>query len=241
MRLLLLRHGQTHGNTSGALDTAYPGLDLTELGVRQSEAAARVLAEPGDGLAVDGIYVSPLVRTQQTAAPLAAVLGIEPRILEGLREIQAGDYEMATDEESIFGFIGTVAEWIEGRLDPRMPGSETGHEFLARYDEAIATIDGAGDRRAVVVSHGAAIRTWVSSRVSGAGTHEKATEGFHNTACIELDGSPEAGWRVVSWTEDALGGAYLDDETAPDPTGQELDDLDATAGDADHTSSSAQN
>jgi broad specificity phosphatase PhoE len=219
MRLLLLRHGQTHGNTEGALDTAYPGLDLTELGIRQSEAAARVLAETS----VDGIYVSPLVRTQQTAAPLAAVLGIEPRILEGLKEIQAGDYEMATDEESIFGYIGTVADWIEGRLDPRMSGSETGHEFLARYDAAVAEIAGAGHERALLVSHGAAIRTWIANRVAGSGTHEKATEGFHNTACIELDGSPDAGWTVISWTEDALGGALLDDETAPDPTGGDVD------------------
>src|SRR3954447_4313047 len=107
MRLLLLRHGQTHGNTSGALDTAFPGLDLTELGVRQAEAAARVLESTG----LDGVYVSPLVRTQQTAAPLVALIGIEPVIKEGLREIAAADYEMATDEDSILGYIGTVADW----------------------------------------------------------------------------------------------------------------------------------
>lgn len=223
MRLLLLRHGQTHGNTSGALDTAFPGLGLTDLGIRQAQAAARVLAA-ADGLpAIDGIFVSPLVRTGQTAAPLAEVLGIEPVTLEGLREIAAGDYEMATDEESILGYIGTVADWIEGRLDPRMSGSETGHEFLARYDEAIATVAGHGHERALVVSHGAAIRTWVANRVSGSDTHEKATEGFHNTACIELEGTPEDGWKVRSWTEDAVGGAFLEDETAPDPTGQPTD------------------
>ena len=113
MRLLLLRHGQTHGNTSGALDTAFPGLDLTKLGERQAEAAARVLA----GTGVDGIYVSPLVRTHQTAAPLAEAIGVEPAIVEGLREIPAGEYEMATDHDSILGYIGTIADWIEGRFD----------------------------------------------------------------------------------------------------------------------------
>ena len=56
MHLLLLRHGQTHGNTQGALDTAFPGNDLTDLGIRQSEAAARVIA----GQPPTGIYVSPL-------------------------------------------------------------------------------------------------------------------------------------------------------------------------------------
>ncbi|WP_310525746.1 histidine phosphatase family protein, partial [Nocardioides sp.] len=59
MRLFLLRHGQTHGNVSGALDTGLPGLDLTDLGRRQAEAASRALAPEGIG----AIAVSTLVRT----------------------------------------------------------------------------------------------------------------------------------------------------------------------------------
>lgn len=220
MRLLLLRHGQTHGNTSGALDTAFPGLDLTKLGVRQAEAAARVLA----GTSIEAIYVSPLVRTQQTAAPLADLLGVQPVVLDGLREIAAGEYEMATDHDSILGYIGTVADWIEGRFDTRMAGGETGHEFLARYDEAVAGIVAAGHHTALVVSHGAAIRTWVASRVSDSAAHAMATEGLHNTALIEVEGAPGLGWSVLSWTSDPIGGAYLDDETAPDPTGHATDE-----------------
>jgi probable phosphoglycerate mutase len=216
MRLLLLRHGQTHGNTIGALDTAYPGADLTELGISQAEAAAQALADRG----IEGIYVSPLVRTGQTAAPLAAQLDLVPTELEGLKEIQAGAYEMATDEESILGYIGTVADWIERRLDPRMKESEDGHEFLARYDGAVATIAAGGHATALLVSHGAAIRTWVANRVTDSASHAMAAEGFHNTACIELEGSPETGWTVLTWTPDAVGGAFLDDESAPDPTGQ---------------------
>lgn len=220
MRLLLLRHGQTHGNTIGALDTAFPGADLTDLGNQQAAAAVRVLEDTG----ITGIYTSHLVRTQQTAAPLAEALGIGPVTLEGLREIPAGDYEMATDEASIIGYVGTVADWIEGRLDGRMAGSETGHEFLARYDDAVARIAADGHATALLVSHGAAIRTWVANRVTDSGAHEMATEGFPNTACIELEGSPEEGWTVLSWTADAIGGAYLDDESAPDPTGQSTED-----------------
>lgn len=222
MRLLLVRHGQTHGNTIGALDTAFPGADLTDLGVQQAEAAARALADRG----VAGISASNLVRTQQTASPLAAALGLEVAVLEGLREIQAGAYEMATDEDSILGYVGTVADWIEGRLDVRMKGSETGHEFLTRYDAAVAEIVDAGHEVALLVSHGAAIRTWVANRVSGSDVHEMAAEGFANTACIELDGHPDAGWRIVRWTSDPVGGHYLEDASAPDPTGQEIDEHD---------------
>lgn len=220
MRLLLLRHGQTHGNTLGALDTGFPGADLTDLGLQQAAAAARVLAEAG----ITGIYTSNLVRTQQTAAPLAAAIEQQSVILDGLREISAGHYEMATDEASILGYVGTVADWIEGRLDPQMSGAETGHEFLARFDDAVAQIADAGHPAALIVSHGAAIRTWVANRVAESGIHEMASEGFHNTACIEVEGSVSQGWRVLSWTPDPIGGAYLDDATAPDPTGQSTDE-----------------
>jgi broad specificity phosphatase PhoE len=224
MRLLLLRHGQTHGNTAGALDTAEPGLDLTELGRRQAEAAARALAEHG----IDQIFVSTLARTHQTAAPLAEHLGVEPRVLPGLREISAGDFEMADDHDAIAGYIGTVAAWIEGRYDTRMPGGESGHEFLERYDGAVAEVhrvlEQTGQERALVVSHGAALRTWVSARVPGVESHAKATDPLHNTACIELVGDPVGGWEIAAWHSEPVGGAFLDDLTAPDPTGQATDE-----------------
>lgn len=230
MRLLLLRHGQTHGNTAGALDTGVPGLDLTELGQRQAEAAARALADRG----VEQIYVSSLARTHQTAAPLARLLGIEPRVLEGLREISAGDFEMAADHDSIAGYIGTVADWIEGRYDTRMPGGETGHEFLARYDAAVdrihRAVQEAGHERVLLVSHGAAIRTWISARVADVETHARATDPLHNTACIELTGDPAGGWQVHDWHSEPIGGAFLDDASAPDPTGQATDEAADAAG-----------
>jgi broad specificity phosphatase PhoE len=220
MHLLLLRHGQTHGNTAGALDTAVPGLGLTELGHRQAEAAARALADR----AIEQIFVSSLTRTHETAAPLAAVLGLEPRQVDGLREISAGDFEMGSDHDSIDGYITTIADWIEQRYDVRMPGGESGHEFLARYDDAVAaihrTLEDAGEKRALVVSHGAAMRTWVSARVADVESHARATDPLHNTACIELVGDPLGGWQVHAWHSEPVGGAFLDDETAPDPTGQ---------------------
>ena len=226
MRLLLLRHGQTHGNTAGALDTAVPGLDLTDLGRNQAEAAAQALADRG----IDRIYVSTLTRTHQTAAPLADLLGIEPREIDGLREISAGDFEMGSDHDSIAGYIGTIADWIERRYDVRMPGGESGHEFLARYDAAVAAIHtdlaAAGEDCALVVSHGAAIRTWVSARVADVESHARATDPLHNTACIELVGDPAGGWEVHAWHSEPVGGAFLEDETAPDPTGQATDEVD---------------
>lgn len=215
MRLFLLRHGQTHGNVSGALDTAFPGLDLTDLGRRQAAAASQALADEGIGT----IAVSTLVRTHQTAQPIATALGLTPTEHDGLREISAGDFEMGSDQEAILGYLGTVAHWLDGDLDHRMPGGETGTAFLSRYDEAIASTCALGVDTALVVSHGAAIRTWVTHRATG--DHAPIHEGLHNTGCIILDGDVGTGWTIVRWGREPIGGAWLDDTAAPDPTGED--------------------
>jgi broad specificity phosphatase PhoE len=216
MRLFLLRHGQTHGNVAGALDTAFPGLGLTELGQRQAVAAARALRDAGIG----AIAISTLGRTGETAGPIAAELGLTPVEHDELREISAGDFEMRSDEDAILGYLGTVAHWLDGDLERRMPGGETGTDFLERYDAAIASTCKVGVDAALVVSHGAAIRTWVTHRARG--DHAPIHEGLHNTGCITLDGSPDDGWTIVSWEREPIGGAWLDDTAAPDPTGEEL-------------------
>ena len=224
MRLFLLRHGQTHGNVSGALDTGLPGLDLTDLGRRQAQAASRALAPEGIG----AIAVSTLVRTSQTAAPVATELGLIPVGHDGLREIAAGDFEMRADDDAILGYLGTVAQWLDGDLEQRMPGGETGVAFLERYDAAITSTCALAVDAALVVSHGAAIRTWVTHRAGGA--HAPIHEGLHNTGCITLDGSLESGWTITNWAREPIGGAWLDDDQARDPTGGELDQDEKTPG-----------
>ena len=210
-----MRHGQTYANVSGELDTAHPGLDLTDLGRAQAVAAAKALADEK----IDAVYVSSRVRTHQTAAPTADARGLSPNQLDGLEEIQAGDYEMRADHDAVAGYIGSVAAWLEGDLTRRMPGGETGEEFLARFDAAVRTIVDAGHSAALIVSHGAALRTWTSTRMEPHPDAPPATEPLHNTALIVLDGDFDSGWRMVSWQGHPVGGDYLEDPSAEDPTG----------------------
>nr|WP_284288846.1 histidine phosphatase family protein [Angustibacter aerolatus] len=91
MRLILVRHGQTPSNVQRLLDTAVPGADLTDLGRQQAERVPTGLADEP----VEAVYASTLVRTQQTAGPLAAALGLDVQVRDGLREITAGDLEPA--------------------------------------------------------------------------------------------------------------------------------------------------
>lgn len=210
-----MRHGQTFANVSGELDTADPGLELTPLGHTQAAAAARALVAER----LDAVYVSSRIRTHQTAAPTSLDRSLDPSQLAGLEEIQAGEFEMRKDHDAVHGYISTVATWIQGQIDVRMPGAETGEEFLHRYDAAVERIVEAGHDSALIVSHGAALRTWTSARMLPSDLSPPATEPLHNTALIVLDGDPYDGWRLVSWQGEPVGGEFLDDPTAADPTG----------------------
>lgn len=222
MRLLLIRHGETPGNVLGQLDTAHPGPGLTELGERQAAALARSLAnEP-----IDLLYASTLIRTQVTAAPLAAVRGLDIEVLEGLREIEAGALEKATDRASHLRYLGTVFGWADGELDRRIPAGPSGHEFFERYDASIARIAAAAGTQdagtVAVVSHGAAIRVWAGLRASNREPGFAAHHVLANTGIVALDGDPDAGWRLIHWDGSPLGGLVLADPTAEDPTGRTL-------------------
>lgn len=216
MRLLLLRHGQTYGNVAGALDTEPPGLELTGLGHRQADAAAEVLhTEP-----IEAVYVSPAGRTHQTATPLAKRLGVGLEQLPGLREITAGDYEMASDEKSVQGYLTTIAAWIHGDPEVRMPGGESGAEFLRRYDDSVARVLDSRHDCALIVSHGAAIRTWTAIRSEDADPHHATASPLRNTGLIVLEGDPVDGWKLTEWHSEPVGGHLLEDESAADPTGR---------------------
>lgn len=215
MRLLLIRHGQTSSNIGHKLDTAEPGADLSELGRRQAAAIPQALA----GENIGAIYASTLVRSQQTAAPLAAALGLDVQIRPGIREIAAGELEMRSDEESIQRYVDVVFGW-PGDLESRVPGGESGTEVLARYDDAVAEAARSGVDTVAFVSHGAVIRVWVGIRSSNVDPAYTMEHWLMNTAMVALEGSPEDGWTVVQWTEYPLGGPELADPTHTGPAGE---------------------
>ncbi|KUM35847.1 histidine phosphatase family protein [Arthrobacter sp. EpRS71] len=218
MKLLLIRHGQTPGNVAGQLDTAFPGPGLTGLGERQASALPRALATEG----IQSLYTSTLLRTQRTVAPLARATGLEPTILDGVHEIEAGALEKKTDHESHRRYMGTVFAWTDGDLDLRMPGAFSGHEFFERFDASVQQVAAAGHETAAIVSHGAAIRCWAGRRATDIDAVFAETHALPNTGIVALEGDPESGWRVLHWDQIPSGGMALDDQTAEDPTGESL-------------------
>lgn len=218
MRLLLIRHGQTPANVRGELDTAAPGPGLTQLGRLQADNVPGALLDEH----VDAIFASTLVRTQQTAAPLARSLGLPVTVLPGVHEIEAGDVEMATDHAAYRSYLGTCMAWGAGERDRMMPGAFSGHDFFERFTASIAaaaTVD-----TAVVVTHAAAMRVWVAGSASNIEPTFTAHQELDNTGLVVLDGSPAEGWSLVEWRGAPLGGVVLEDDDAVDPAGETIDE-----------------
>lgn len=188
MRLLLVRHGQTRSNVDLLLDTAFPGAELDEVGRRQAAALVDRLA----GETIDAIAVSDLTRTAQTAAPLAAARGLTPLVRPGLREIPAGEDEMSPAWQR---YVSVLRGWAS---DPhaRMPGGESGVEFMARFEGALDELAALGHDHLMVVSHGAALRTWSTARLPGF-AEMVGRQGLPNTTVITAEGSSVDGWRLL--------------------------------------------
>ncbi|MFF3468360.1 histidine phosphatase family protein [Streptomyces sp. NPDC001984] len=196
MRLLLIRHGQTPSNVDWLLDTALPGPGLTPLGERQAAALPVALADED----IEAVYASTLVRTQLTAAPLAAARRLDVLVRDGLRELSAGDLEMLPgDSERGQEYMRTVFAWAAGDTGLRMPGGELGAEALARYDAVIAEAADSGAGTVAVVSHGAAIRLWTAARADNVDVPFVAARPLDNTGVVVVEGSPSDGWKALSW------------------------------------------
>ena len=214
MRLILLRHGQTQSNVDHLIDTAVPGPFLTKLGHEEAAAVPSALADEK----IDAIYVSTQHRSQQTGAPLSKARELEPHIREGIREIFAGDYDGKTDKVSVANFVAIEAAWVAGQLDIRMPGADTGREVIERFDAVVKEAFDAGHESVVFVSHGSMIRTWAAYRAVNIAADFVPKNPLHNTGMIVLEGNPTDGWKVITWVDEAIGGAAVDDPGAAGAT-----------------------
>ena len=123
--VLLVRHGQTLGNVSG--ERLYnPG--LTDLGRVQARRLAEALAAAG----VRSLLSSPLRRALETAAPVAARVGVPVEACNDLVEFNAWDAYRGASRAELGG-------WFPGaRLEPAMP--EQGWDYPGPEEAASAAL-----------------------------------------------------------------------------------------------------
>ena len=198
-RLILVRHGQSHGNVERRLDTRPPGADLTDLGVEQARAFARARHSP-PGLLLHSVAR----RAAQTAAAIGAEAGVAPREVDGIHEVQAGDLENRNDDDAIAEFNAIYQRWHEGELAVAMPGGESGTDVLDRYLPVLTDLrlrylddhDWASD--IVVISHGAAIRL-AAATLAGVDNSFVLEHHLANTDAVVLAPITDGRWSCVHW------------------------------------------
>lgn len=151
-RIILWRHGRTEYNLQGRFQGQID-IPLDEVGRGQAESAATYLAleEPA------AIVSSDLSRAHQTAQALASRVGLEVEIDEGLREINAGEWEGLTRPEILEHWPDEFHAWRRGDFI-RIGGGETRPEVAQRVAASILDHAQRVDGTLVIVSHGAALR-----------------------------------------------------------------------------------
>lgn len=119
--------------------------------------ADRVAARLADH-AIDAIYVTSLRRTVETAAPLAARLGIEPRIEPELREVHLGEWEGELYRQRVAEGHPIALRMITEERWDIIPGAESPESLRARVRGALERIVAAHpNERVVIVTHGGVI------------------------------------------------------------------------------------
>ena len=147
MEILLVRHGATAGN----LLHRHIGVTDEPL-CPEGRAALSVL-----DATVDTVYVTPLQRTQQTAAILfpQAV----QKIVEGLREMNFGAFENKNYQE--LAHDPSYQAWVDGWCEGPCPGGESRKQFCDRvchaFSELVDRALEAQQPRLVIVAHGGTI------------------------------------------------------------------------------------
>lgn len=125
-------------------------------GVEQAERTAERLASTDEAIAA--IYVTKLTRTQQTAAPLAARLDLEPIVDPDLHEVFLGDWEGGEFRRRVADGDPIALQMYEQQRWDVIPNGEPSADFEGRVRRGIERIAAAHvDELVVAVVHGGVI------------------------------------------------------------------------------------
>ncbi len=187
-RLILLRHGQTEYNATsrmqGQLDT-----DLSELGFRQAEDAAKVLS----GQNITHVFSSDLSRAHNTARAVGTLIDAPVTTDHRLRETHLGEWQARTHQEIDSAYPGARAQW---RHDPLWapPGGESRVEVARRarqfVDEIMVKLPNWDDGTVLLVAHGGTINALTSNLLDLNFEQYPMFSGLGNTCWAQLTARP---------------------------------------------------
>lgn len=152
--IYLIRHGESLGNLQKRF-LGHTDWDLTELGHRQAACTAALF----DGVHVDAVVSSDLLRAYHTALPVAEAKGLTVQTDVGFREIFAGDWERKTFDELVERYPESYRVWRTdiGRAHP--DGGESVLQLHERVYAALCrTVEAHPNETVVIALHATPIR-----------------------------------------------------------------------------------
>jgi broad specificity phosphatase PhoE len=191
--LTFIRHAESEANASGTINTEMPGPGLSPEGQGQAQQLAHAHHD------FDAIYASTMVRTQQTAAPLASEMGKQVEVLPGLQEINAGWYDGKPTSMAASTYLVAPSDWLNGDIQNSIPGSVSGKEFNDRFTAAVDKIYNSGHSKPVVFSHLYSIMYWTLLNTKNGKDSLATSHPLPNVGRVTITGNPMTGWTLVDW------------------------------------------
>jgi len=136
VRIILARHG----HVDWLAPERFRGraeLPLSDLGRRQAQAVARYIAATWKP---DAVYTSPLGRCRETGAEIAAPFRLELRPVDGLADIDYGEWQGLTRDEAQERWPDETELWFRTPHIAAIPGGETLAGLLSRTSAALRDI-----------------------------------------------------------------------------------------------------
>jgi broad specificity phosphatase PhoE len=151
MLVRIARHGESEGNFAGSLQGSRFDTPLSERGSRQAEYLAARLARD----AIDAVWASPMIRARDTAAIVAAALGLGVSLDADLVEFDWGvwsgrPFNGAVEKE----VSGVRARWRAGETDLSPAGGESPAEAAVRADRFLVRLLASRAHAPLIVAHG---------------------------------------------------------------------------------------
>jgi probable phosphoglycerate mutase len=199
--IYVVTHTQSHHHVEGLVG-GWHDSSLTDHGRAQARlVAARLQATLKDVAPIE-VYASDLLRAEETAAIIAAALGVAAQTTADLRERSLGEAG------------GKPQAWLAGRVIPPpktgnrldhrdgVPGAESKREFLTRIYRAMDRMIQSPCPTQVIVTHGFAltfvVAAWVKMPMEAAGyvnfrsspgglTHLREDDEFFNRSVMSLN------------------------------------------------------
>jgi len=134
--ILLIRHGENEYVKKGRLAGRKEGVHLNDKGRTQAQALADSLAN----LPLSAVYASPLDRTMETAAPLAAAHKLEVIPRQGLLEVDFGDWQDKTLKQLARRKLWSVVQNSPSHME--FPGGETFAQAQMRIAKELIELAG---------------------------------------------------------------------------------------------------